>query len=445
MKTATKQGAGAAGRPLEVLVVESPEDVRRFDALLAAEHYLGPRRPAGDSLRQAVARGGEWVALLLWCSAARRLKPRDEWIGWDAAKRSTRLKLVAQNARFLVPGARREPNLASACLAAACRALPEQWRARKGYAPVLAETFTDPELFRGTCYKAAGWVEAGATAGFSRDTVDYYLDNEHPKRLWLKPLRPDAREVLRARVLPAGFEAGRTEPPERRLPLRERQAESLLDALCGVPDPRRSNRSFPIGPMLACVVMAVACGASDISAIVRFAKQLPQDQRKLLCLPRDKSRPALRKCPSYKAFYNLLKKLDLDLLAAALNAWFQAHLGAVPPALAMDGKFVGEVCGTLNLAVHGDGRTFASHPVPSKGRELKAGQAALAALPGDLGGALVTADALHAQRDTARAVVEAGGEYLLQVKANQRALRRQALHRLDRAPFLPARSPATGA
>ena len=126
------------GQSLAVVEAVSDGEVRRFNEYLAAEHYLGPRPPTGNTLRQVVTYGGEWVALLMWNAAARRLKPREAWIGWDAAKRSSRLKLVVQNSRFLVLSAHRQPNLASAALGAACQALPAQWRMRYGYAPVLA-------------------------------------------------------------------------------------------------------------------------------------------------------------------------------------------------------------------------------------------------------------------------------------------------------------------
>jgi len=279
-------------------------------------HGLGDRPPAGDTLRQAVVRGdGEWVALLLWGAAALRLKARDAFIGWDAAKRSSRLKLVAQNSRFLVVEAAREPNLASRALAAALRALPAQWREAYGYAPVMAETFTDPEAHRGTCYRASGWTEAGDTAGYSRDTADFYAGNDRPKRLWLKPLDPDWRDAL-CRTVPRPRDAAAlTEPPGRALPLSPRQAESLVDALSAVPDRRASNRRHAIGPMLASLVIAALCGRTSLSAMLRFAQALTQAQKRLLCFRSNTRHPALRKTPSYKAYWSLLKGLDHAALA----------------------------------------------------------------------------------------------------------------------------------
>nr|HQQ92797.1 DUF4338 domain-containing protein [Kiritimatiellia bacterium] len=102
MKASTDVPVGGGGT-LSVVAVKAKKDVARFHRLLRAEHGLGDRPPAGDTLRQAVVRGdGEWVALLLWGSAAYRLKARDAYVGWDAAKRASRLKLIAQNSRFLV-------------------------------------------------------------------------------------------------------------------------------------------------------------------------------------------------------------------------------------------------------------------------------------------------------------------------------------------------------
>jgi len=404
---------------LEVGIIKTREDVRRFDTLLKKEHYLGPRKPSGDAMRTVVTRNGEWVALLLWTSAARRLKPRDTWIGWDAAKRSTRLKLVVQNSRFLVPGAGREPNMASRCLAAACRALPALWRERHGYEPVLAETFTDPELFRGTCYKASGWLRAGDTAGFSRDYRDYYVDNEHPKVLWLRELRPDARDILRSALLKDAHAKAVTPVPERCLPLRDSDVEDLFMALTRVPDPRRNNRTYSMGTLLTVSVLAMLAGASDIQSIRRYAQGMRQDHMALVGFPLNRLKTC-RVSPSYNAFYTLLKRLDPSAFADTLDAWYAANRDRLPPAIAMDGKYIGEIAGTLNLTDHATGRPVASRPVPGKGRELKAGRDALrGCFPDGLGGAVVTMDALHASAQTVREVVENDGEYLVKIKKNR--------------------------
>jgi Domain of unknown function (DUF4338) len=113
-----------------------------------------------------------------------------------------RLKLVFQNRRFLLLKDRvEEPNLASAVLAAACGHLSSQWKLLFAYEPLLAESFTDPASFKGTCYKASGWEAAGLRAGCSRARPDFYVPNGAPQCLWMKELRSHARTLLRASPL----------------------------------------------------------------------------------------------------------------------------------------------------------------------------------------------------------------------------------------------------
>jgi hypothetical protein len=112
---------------------------------------------------------GRVAALLVWAPACYALKDRDQWINWSANQRVERLKLIVQNRRFLILAAKGEsPNLASQTMGAALRALPRQWQERFGYRPLLAESFTDPEAYAGTCYKASNWEPVGfsrASAG----------------------------------------------------------------------------------------------------------------------------------------------------------------------------------------------------------------------------------------------------------------------------------------
>ena len=60
---------------------------------------------------------------------------------------------------------------------------------------------------------------------------------------------------------------------------------------------------------------------------------------------------------------------------------------------------------------------------PQGGCELGGTQNGLARQ--DLAGGVVRADALDTQDDTARIVLGQGGDYILQVKANQKSVKRQ--------------------
>jgi hypothetical protein len=167
-----------------------------FRKLEGEYHYMGESHGAGDGVRLVFEEDGAPVALMTWAAACYCLKARDERIGWNPAMRARRLKLVASNRRFTIlakPGERR--NLASQCLALAAREIPGLWMRKFHYRPLLAETFCDIEHSAGTCYKAAGWTPLGMTKGFTRTNrqeCDFYVPNDRPKTLWVKPLFPAA-------------------------------------------------------------------------------------------------------------------------------------------------------------------------------------------------------------------------------------------------------------
>ena len=442
-------GGAVSTAGLEVRIIESGAELERFERLLAQKHYLGQAPRVGDFLRQVVVRDNEWVGLLVWGPAALKLKDRERWIGWNPAMASGRLKLVVQNRRYLLLHDRgTEPNLASAALAAACRALPGQWHARFGYRPLIAESFTDPESHAGTCYKAGGWQPVGMSDGNSRHRADLFVPNGRPKRLWLKELEADARQKAIA-VPPAAEHAGALVAPVHGvMPLDQKQRLSLLELLRRAPDPRSRNTRFRIGPVLSIVAMALLGGARQISEIARFATRLRPAQRAELGLPIKRGTRRFYQVPGYDVFYQVLTRMDPEPFAALLSGWLAGQSGSLPGALALDGKMIREIIGTVSLADTGDGSPVAMAVMDQKegtGRcEQKVARRLLEAVP-HLDGKTVTADPLHCQKETARAILEKGGEYFLQIKANQPALLQYARNRPEGSPLLCRQAPATGA
>jgi hypothetical protein len=422
---------------LMISVIDSKE-VSRFDSLMGTFHYLGESRPVGDTLRMVAHRGEEWLGLLMWGSAAYRLKDRDIHIGWTPTQCAQRQKLIVQNRRFLLLGERGEhPNLASQILGAVVRELPGLWLERFGYQPLLAETFTDIEAYAGTCYKASGWLPLGMTKGFSRHRADFYVPNDRPKKLWIRELYPKAAQVLRASELPAVCQKGSHSNADGVLPITRGQLESLHAALCKVPDPRASNRGFHIGAVLSIVAMAIFSGHRSIAAIERFAGRLRHDQRVALGLPRF-GKGNYRKPPKYKVFYNLLAKLDVNRFAELLNAWLTHHRGTLPVALALDGKFIRDTVGLVCMSEHDTGVPHAMRKASQKEGEgadceLKAAQTMIE-LQSDLSHAIITADALNCQTRTAQEIVARGGEYLIQTKGNQKTIHESTIAKTEGLP-----------
>jgi hypothetical protein len=224
------------------------------------------------------------------------LRARDQWISWDAVIRSERLQLIVHQGRFLILEGARDSHWASAILAASLRDLPRQWEETFEYRPLLAETFTDPETHAGTCYQAAGWERVGFSGADGKHYADLYPGAARPKKLWIKPLESKAREKLCAPELLPAQQAGMAAHAGARCALKAPQLASLYEVFQSVPDPRKSKR-YPLGAVLALVALGLLRGAVHLSAIVRTAQKLTQDQRKQLRL-RFKKGTKFRACPA---------------------------------------------------------------------------------------------------------------------------------------------------
>src|SRR5579864_4088194 len=431
--------------------VPSEQESGWFDGLLADKHYLGAGRPVGDYLRQVVEMEGQAVALLVWGPACYSLKDRDRWISWSTSQRLERLKLIVQNRRFLVLSDKgQNPNLASQTMGAALRSLSDQWLERFGYRPLLTESSTDQEAYAGTCYKASNWEAVGRSAGFSRHRADFYLPNERPKKLWLRPLSGEARQQLCALELPQECRPGLVAAPRGTLPVKAEQLDSLMEVFRRGPDPRGANTRYRSYGVLTLIAMALLAGRREIAQIARFATTLTQAQRRRLGLPRKKGTRAFYQVPSYSVFYQVLTRMDPELFANVLNQWLQSRAGTLPKALALEGKMIRDHIGLLTLAQHEDGTPTAVAVYDQKEGtercEQSAAGALLEKLPA-LDDTIITADPLHCQRKHAATIVEKGGDYLLQIKANQPTLFKHAqdLGQLQNTPFLKKAESGTDA
>src|SRR6056297_468404 len=154
--------------PLCVEPVTKPQQRQLFYDLLSRYHYLGYTMTFGARLQYLVYTHTprELVGCIQFSSPAWRLKVRDQWIGWDDTSRGRHLQHVVNNSRFLVLA--RIKNLASSMLSAAVCRLRTDWQARYGIDPWLVETMVDRKRYHGGCYRAANWIELGATSGRGR-------------------------------------------------------------------------------------------------------------------------------------------------------------------------------------------------------------------------------------------------------------------------------------
>jgi hypothetical protein len=169
---------------------------RVWRQMLEAHHPLGAGPLCGAQQRYLIrAEKVGYVGALAFSAAAWQLKPRDEWIQWNALGRRANLHRVVANSRFLILPSVEVPNLGSHVLGLASARVVRDWPQRYGYAPVLLESFVDERRFAGTVYKAANWIRVGETQGRGRQDRDNRAA-AGVKAIYLLPLCKDWDEIL---------------------------------------------------------------------------------------------------------------------------------------------------------------------------------------------------------------------------------------------------------
>jgi len=230
---------------------------------------------------------------------------------------------------LILPGWRR-PNIGSRVLSLTERRVAGDWQTRFGHPLILLETFVDPQRFHGGVYRAANWMELGLTQGYRRTREGYSAEADAPKRVFVRPLRRDARTQL-------------THPDRDRLQLRgapkimlnAEQMRQLPQCFKTIPDPRRSQgRRHRLPVVLGIAAGAILCGMRGYKAISDWADALGQQARERFDCRRENGRYVV---PSEYVIRDCLVRIEPGALDLALNRWNQAW-GGQDEALAMDGK-----------------------------------------------------------------------------------------------------------
>lgn len=198
----------------------------------------------------------------------------------------------------------------------------------------------------------------------------------------------------------------------------------LMQYLVEVPDFRAaSGKRHPLSAILALACAAILCGYRSYGAMAEWGRNYGG----ALVAALGFTHPTT---PCAATLHTVFKHLDVAALEMQLGQWAEQVLAAQtgasdpPAALACDGK---TLRGSRQLGAPGShllavvsqrlGLTLQQCAVPEKTNELSAIQDVLAGVL--LTGRVITTDALHTQRDLAQGVIDAGGDYLMVVKANQ--------------------------
>lgn len=218
----------------------------------------------------------------------------------------------------------------------------------------------------------------------------------------------------------------------------------LLEVLESVPDPRKKRGvRHRFSAILFVSVCAVVSGARSFAAIAEWAADAVGDTVD------DTLRGMGIGAPNASTVRRALSAFTGDGFDTAIGAWLSGRVRAARartssmgvsgrrrgrsprPAVAVDGKTLrgsrdGEQRARMVMACldHDSGVALGQVEIGEKSNEIPMFTTLLDAIA-DLTGVVVTADALHAQREHAEYLHRRGAHYVITVKANQKKLRNQ--------------------
>jgi len=200
--------------------------------------------------------------------------------------------------------------------------------------------------------------------------------------------------------------------------------------LAGLPDPRRrQGLRYPLRSVVVIALMSMVCGCDNAESMQLWGELNSEWLDEILELPHG--------VPSQDVYLSVFASLNPNALSEVFRAWSEwvaLRLGAKISHIAIDGKTSRRTrdassgtpaLHTVSAWCSDTGLVLAQCKTLEKSNEITAIPELLAVL--DLRGTTVTIDAMGCQREIARPIVEAGGNYLLAVKENQPTLHQEVI------------------
>lgn len=199
-----------------------------------------------------------------------------------------------------------------------------------------------------------------------------------------------------------------------------------------LPDPRAANVRHRLVDILVMALCAMICDADGWDDIEDFVRVKADWFTRFLDLRHG--------VPSADTFRRVISRLDPQAFEQCFINWMQAVVQqSAGRLLAVDGKSIRRsfeqswdkigMAHMVSVFCGRNGLSLAQLKSEGKGNELAAIRQLLGLV--DLRGATVSIDAIGCQKDIAAQIIDAGGDYLLAVKENQKTLHRRVQVEMD--------------
>lgn len=194
----------------------------------------------------------------------------------------------------------------------------------------------------------------------------------------------------------------------------------LLEQLSVLEDPRQQAKVlYPLPEILLLGLASSLAGADDVVEMVRWAKLNANFLRRYY--------PYARGFPSHDTVSDVFNALNAKLFSELFIRWTNSLSAGEADLLNIDGKTSRRSGGNGQNPLHlvsawanQQNLVLGQEATDQKSNEITAIPALLRKL--DIEGCLITIDAMGTQKAIAKQIVEAGGDYLLAVKDNQKTL-----------------------
>ena len=184
-----------------------------------------------------------------------------------------------------------------------------------------------------------------------------------------------------------------------------------------IDDPRcKVNVIYPLIDILKLIMISVLCGMDELDKIIDYGKNKSQFSEKEF---------NIKSIPSKSTLTRIISMIDPKWLSLSVVCILNTLIKNKSSQIMLDGKAIKstdaiktiETMMNIVTAYTDTGISLGQITVANKSNEIPAVRDLIEML--NIEGMIVTADAMHCQKETAEIIIKNKGDYVLQLKANQ--------------------------